>query len=193
MTAAGFDRLAASRVAIVAAFTWGLAEATVFFIVPDVLLMSIAMRSRRGGMRAALAALCGALIGGALMYGTGERAPREAEAFLESVPAISSSLVAEVKQEIDDRGLSSVMLGPMQGQPYKIYAVEWGARRGSLLSFLVISIPARAVRFILTVLVASFVTLWIARWTGRRVAIEMVVLVAGWFTFYSFYFLHFGW
>jgi hypothetical protein len=46
---------------------WGLAEATLFFIVPDVWLTLITVWSPRKALIACLFALLGALAGGALM------------------------------------------------------------------------------------------------------------------------------
>jgi membrane protein YqaA with SNARE-associated domain len=53
---------------ILASFAWGLAESTFFFFVPDVVLTFSALRNYRMALRAAVAALAGALIGGTLMY-----------------------------------------------------------------------------------------------------------------------------
>src|SRR5258706_1708194 len=56
---------------ILASFVWGLAESSFFFFVPDVGLTFLALRNYRAALRATLAALAGALIGGALMYAWG--------------------------------------------------------------------------------------------------------------------------
>src|SRR4051812_21124803 len=88
---AGFslDRFLANRAAVWLAFAWGIAEASFFFIVPDVLLTLIACRALKPALKATLAALAGALIGGVLMYALGMRSPDEATAFLDYVPAIN--------------------------------------------------------------------------------------------------------
>ena len=44
-----FDRFATGHVLLTIACLWGLGEATVFFIVPDVLLTWVATRSLRAG------------------------------------------------------------------------------------------------------------------------------------------------
>jgi membrane protein YqaA with SNARE-associated domain len=112
-----------------------MAEAIFFFLVPDVLLTLIAARALRPAIKATLAALAGALVGGAMMYAFGSNAPDKAKAFLDYIPAISPQLIERVVFEIDQHGLMAVMLGPIKGIPYKIYAVEWGLVAGaSLLS-----------------------------------------------------------
>src|SRR5690606_1189122 len=57
---------------------WGFAEATVFFVVPDVWISRLALSSWPAALRACGFALVGALAGGALLY----RAGREHEAAL---------------------------------------------------------------------------------------------------------------
>lgn len=187
------DRFVSSRRATGAAFAWGLAEATVFFIVPDVLLSAVGCRRIRPAIRATVAALAGAIAGGVLMYALGATRPDATMAFLDRLPAISPALIESVASQIDERGLWAVMTGPLKGIPYKIYAVEWGARGGSLASFLLISIPARYARFFLSAIAARGIAHLLSRWTGRRVPVEMLILAGVWIGFYSFYFSRFGW
>ncbi len=189
----GSDRLVASRAALAVAFIWGLAEATVFFIVPDVLLTLLACRALGAALKGTVAALGGALIGGAAMYVFGRYAAEPARLLLDQVPAISATLIAAVESQIAERGLASVMLGPLKGIPYKIYAVEWGARGGSLLGFLLVSIPARYARFLLSALAVNVIASLLKPWTRGRAWVELSLLAIFWVAFYSFYFARFGW
>lgn len=174
------------------AFVWGLAEATVFFIVPDVGLTFLALRDLRGSLRAAAWALAGALAGGLLMLLWGARSPEAAARLLDWVPAISPALVARVHAQVDAHGLGAVLFGPLAGIPYKIYAVDWGARHGPWLPFLLVSLPARAVRFFLTPLVAAGVRRLLVPLTRGRAAAEAGLLAAFWIGFYAFYFTVFA-
>ena len=188
-----FDRFPHGAGAQAAAFGWGLAEATFFFIVPDVWLTVLGCRSIRAGLKAALAALLGALVGGLIMYAAGRTAPEAARAFVERVRGIQLGLIQKVEADLTERGLAAVLLGPLRGVPYKIFAEEWGARRGSLPAFLAVSIPARGTRFGLGVLLASAVARLIAPWTQRRAGTEMLILAVCWIAFYSIYFAKLGW
>jgi membrane protein YqaA with SNARE-associated domain len=188
-----FDRLASSRAALWLACAWGVAEATFFFVVPDVLLSLVACRALRPALKASLMALVGALIGGAVMYGVGMAAPDAARDFLNHIPAISPTLMTRVVGQIDERGLVAILIGPLKGIPYKIYAVEWGARGGSLLGFLLISIPARYVRFLLASLVARGIARMLEPLTHHRARVELAILAVIWIAFYAFYFSRFGW
>jgi membrane protein YqaA with SNARE-associated domain len=188
-----FDRFLASRAALWFAFAWGIAEASFFFIVPDVLLTLMACRALKPALKATLAALLGALVGGVLLYAFGLRSPDDARAFLDYVPAINSNLIARVAGQVNEHGLIAVMIGPLKGIPYKIYAVEWGAQGRSLIGFLLISIPARYVRFFLAAVVARLIARIIEPMTERRASIEISILAIIWIAFYGFYFLRFGW
>lgn len=187
------DKFALSRAVLVLAFAWGLAEATFFFIVPDVLLTLIACRMLRPALKATSFALLGALVGGALMYAIGRRDPVNARAFLDQIPAISPALITRVASQINENGLLAVLLGPMKGIPYKLYAVEWGSREGSLVTFMLISIPARYIRFFLAAVFARGIARLIEPLTHHRAATEVLILAVIWIGFYVFYFTRFGW
>lgn len=187
------DDFVVSRAVLMLACAWGLAEATFFFIVPDVLLTLIACRALRPALKATVAALVGALVGGAMMYAFGVHQPGVARDFLDRVPAISPALITRVADQINESGLLAVMLGPLKGIPYKIYAVEWGSIHGSFVKFLLISVPARYVRFFLASVSARAIARAISPVTHRRVRVEVAILALFWVTFYGFYFAHLGW
>jgi hypothetical protein len=165
------------------AWGWGLAEATFFFLVPDVYLTFVALRSLRAGLKAAAAASAGALIGGSLLYFWGLCSPQLALRFLSHVPGIHDPLIARVGTELEARGLVAMLQGPLQGTPYKIYAVQWGILHGSWGSFLLVSVPARAGRFLLSVLVPFALRRFVRPW----------ILACAWTAFYIYYFWTFGW
>jgi membrane protein YqaA with SNARE-associated domain len=129
------------------AMLWGLAEATLFFILPDVLLTWIALDDDRLAWKACLWALVGALIGGSVMYGWGAYDAGTALAVLDYVPAVSQTMSDAVGEQIRTQGIVALFLGPISGIPYKIYAVQAGATQQNLLVFLCVSALARLMRF----------------------------------------------
>jgi len=171
-----------------AAFAWGLAEATIFFIVPDVLLSAIGCRSVRAGLKAITFAIFGALIGGTIMYFFGEHSPEQSQSLLTKIPAIHPKLIERVQAQLSAHGLLAVLIGPTEGIPYKIYATEWGIRGGNLPAFLLTTIPARGIRFLISALLANGIAKAIQPWTKRRASIEMTILTVFWILFYIFYF-----
>ena len=166
---------------------WGLAEATFFFIVPDVLLSYIAINKVKVARTACIFATIGALIGGLIMYAWGQRNLESAEMFLNKVPAISEEMLDDINLQVeDDRGLA-IFKGPLKGQPYKAYAVYSGSEEIDYLSFILITIPARMIRFIITILLADF---FLNKILGKRKKINKALLLSCWWViFYSAYFL----
>jgi membrane protein YqaA with SNARE-associated domain len=166
---------------------WGFAEATLFFIVPDVWLTTMAVWSPRKALIACLFALLGALAGGALMYGWGAIDPVTALTTLDRIPAIKAEMIASVAAEIREHWPLAPFLGPLQGIPYKLYAVQASAQGVGLGAFLLISIPARLIRFVVLTLVASLLfSKLLVSWTPRR---NIFLLGGGWVAFYTGYFL----
>lgn len=155
------------------AFVWGLAEATLFFIVPDVLLSAVALRDRALALRLCLWTLGGALVGGLAMYLWGRHDVAQAGETLAMLPAISASMLARVGEDLERLGALATLLGPLSGTPYKIYAALSPEAGIALGVFIAISIPARLIRFVLIVAV----TAWVSR-----------TLLALWALFYIVYF-----
>ena len=88
------------------ALAWGFAEATVFFIAPDVWLTVASRKRLRPGLIASLYALFGALLGGTLMYLWG-RSDRS------SASLVLAGLIAEGETVVDriyhvDRGYQNI-------------------------------------------------------------------------------------
>lgn len=166
---------------------WGFAESTLFFLVPDVLLTWLALTVPRRGLRACYWALGGALAGAAVMVAWAARAPDGVEAALLVVPGISAPLVELVRGQLVAEGLPAVLMGPVQGIPYKVYVVEATVLDLSAWKLLAVSVPARLIRFLLLTLLA----IGIARGPLRRLSTRTlrVLHVVAWTVFYVVYFL----
>jgi membrane protein YqaA with SNARE-associated domain len=162
------------------AFLWGSAEATVFFIVPDVFLTLLALK-------ASLFATLGALAGGAMAYDYAALHPSSSREILVSIPAVSDRMIGEVGTQIEQHGAAAVFLGPLRGIPYKIYAVQWAWQRRPLLELLIVSGPARAIRFVLTSILASMIAAPLRRRLRERTLIQIHLLA--WTAFYTAYFV----
>jgi membrane protein YqaA with SNARE-associated domain len=166
---------------------WGLAEATVFFIVPDVLLSWIVLRyGARRAVGAAIVACGGALAGGAIMYVWGAEDGEAARAFVDLIPAISSGMIADAGEDLQRKGVAAVFEGMVTGTPYKAYAVEAGIQTIGVLSFLAMSVPARLSRFLAVIAITSVASAILRR---RISASATTVAVIGlWIVFYAVYF-----
>lgn len=178
--------------ALTLAFAWGFAEATLFFVIPDVLLTWLALTRPRLAFRACAAALAGALVGGAVMFAWGGAEPDAARAALEAVPAVSAAAVDDVATELAEHGLGAVFLGPLTGKPYKIYAVQAAAGGVGLAPFLLVSVPARGLRFLFAV-AATAGLLRLPRVRRLPVPWRRALHVAWWLAVYGVYFSLKGW
>ena len=170
-----------------AAVLWGFAEATLFLIVPDVLLTGIAVRrGRRVALMAAAWTVVGAVGGGALMYRWGAQDPVGAVAMLDRLPAISPDMFARVGGDLRRAGPAAMAVGAFSGVPYKIYAVMAPGAMIGLGAFLAASVPVRAARLIAIVFISDWLNGRLAaRLPGRR---RMALLAVVWVVFYAAYF-----
>lgn len=173
------------------AFLWGLAEATLFFIVPDVLLSAVALRDRALALRLCIWTLGGALTGGLAMYLWGQHDIEQATSALARVPAIGQSMLSSVSADLEQMGALATFLGPLTGTPFKIYAALSPEAGVSLLAFLLISVPARLIRFVLVAWLTSWLAATLLRdWSHRA---RLSLLLALWGGFYLVYFLVMPW
>lgn len=170
---------------------WGFAEATLFFLVPDIWLTALAVRrGLKPALLASLAALAGALLGGLAMYGWGVADPQTARVVLDWVPAIDSAMIETVRTELHRDGAKAMFLGPLFGVPYKIYAVEAAGAGIGIAAFLAISVPARLLRFLVLTIVVWAISAALPRRTSPR--FRLGLLAGAWVLFYAAYFTIMG-
>ncbi|MEX1205401.1 MAG: hypothetical protein WEB85_09145 [Dongiaceae bacterium] len=170
-----------------ACLLWGFAEATLFFIVPDVPLTTVATwRGRRAALVACAYAVAGAVAGGAVIYVWAAHDQAAVLAALDRIPAIAPGMIEDARNDLARFGLGALPIGAFSGVPYKIYAAVAGADGIEPLRFLAVSIPVRAARFLAAVLAAS----WIDRRLRRRFSLRARLALLGgfWVLFYAAYF-----
>ena len=168
------------------AAVWGLAEATLFFFVPDIWLSISGRKKLRVGLTACHYCLAGALIGGCVLYVWGHYDLSGARSMVEKVPAVSPVMIDRVNEDLAHHGVWSVFLGPITGTPYKVYAAQAAAAGVGLWLFLLISIPARLLRFVLVTVTCHYVM----KFTGcsGRDKLSLFLIIVFWIIFYIFYF-----
>jgi membrane protein YqaA with SNARE-associated domain len=168
------------------AFAWGFAEATVFFLAPDVLLTYLAMRrGPKTALRAALWASTGAVVGGAVMLAWAQADAAMVDRVLALIPAIDTELIATAKREMAEAWLPALLGGAVTGVPYKLIAVAAGEQGIPAVPFLVASFFARLLRFALVSLLTHGVAALIRRrgWTRHLLQFWSV----WWLGFYAVY------
>lgn len=139
--------------AVASAALWAHAEAIWFFIIPDVLITWYALRDPRRLPLVLLAALGGAAVGGAQLYGLAANDPDGALLLVEAVPAIAPALIDRASAALAATGGPALLLGGVSGVPYKIYAALAPAQGMGLIEFLSWTLAARGLRFALAALV----------------------------------------
>jgi membrane protein YqaA with SNARE-associated domain len=169
------------------AAVWGVAEATLFFIVPDVLLTFVVVRSGlRQGLVLAVVAAAFASLAGLGMWFWARSDPATARHVMLLVPAIGPDLLARAQHEMAAGWPLHLVTGAMTGVPYKLYAVEAGAQGIDPLLFMPMSFVARLSRFVLTAVLMA-----LGRWTLENVKRPEWAYAAwalAWFATYAFYF-----
>lgn len=170
------------------ALAWGFAEATLFFIVADMLVSYATVYfGLRRGLEATFFATIGAVAGGAAMYRWGVNEPAGVVAALDGVPAISAGMIAEVRQALSGDWQSALFGAAFTGVPYKIYAALAPAAGIAMPIFLLVSVPARLVRFLALWLVTGVLSRLVATRMGKRQQIVLLTLI--WVVFYAFYWI----
>ena len=172
---------------IAATALWAAAEATVFFIVPDVVLTAAAIKLgfRRALMLSLLAAGV-ASVAGLAMWSWGGQDAQSARRAMLMVPAIGPDLLTRAHADVAHSWFFHLVIGAMTGVPYKLYAVEAGAGGINPWLFLPASFAARFARFFLTVLATAAGKELLSRMERARWA--YAAWGTAWFLVYATYF-----
>ena len=182
-------RHSASSGSMVVAFLWGLAEATLFFIVPDVYLGFVALFHWRNGLLATLAALAGAMIGGAILYALAASDGAAVSQLLVRIPLISPEMVRAVAEQMQENGLAAMVSAPLQGVPYKIYAAQAGQQQLPFIPFLLVTVLARLERTLPVALAGAAFGKVFKRFVQRRTALVTGTYALLWVGVYVVYYL----
>lgn len=179
---------ARSPLAVLAAGLWGYAEATRFWLIPDILLVWIGLNRTKSIVPSVVAATIGATLGGAAMHQNAhEEHPR-----LTQIPGISDAMLEDAHERFASRGWGAVVRAPIDGIPYKVYATESGVA-GTPLAVLIAWTPvARAWRFLLTALAAGLIGAVFSRSVHRNEGGWLVATLCFWVVVYVRYFARLG-
>ncbi|MEQ1818762.1 MAG: hypothetical protein ABL871_09130 [Terricaulis sp.] len=171
----------------VAAFIWGVAEATLFFFVPDVLLSYIGLkRGIKPAVRASIIAAIGASVGGIIMYLWSGSDPAVAREAVLAVPAISEAMAQHAEQEMTENWFLATFLGPVTSTPFKVFAILAPQASASLPTFALAAVAARLPRFLIASIGASLTGRFLSRWLSERQLLW--VLIGAWLLFYAVFF-----
>lgn len=183
---AAADGPASARSAGAVAFLWGAAEATVFFVVPDVWCAHLALRDLRRALAACLWAAAGALCGALALWAASRADPQGVAALLDRIPGIGPEMVERARNLLSTLGLFGLVAGAFSGVPFKLFVLHAAASALPLSAFLAAAFVARLLRFAAVTLLVHA----LARPLSRRLSPRALALLhaAAWGAFYAFYF-----
>jgi len=171
----------------IAAFVWGVAEATLFFFVPDVLLSYVGLkRGVKHAARASVFAAVGAAVGGAVMYLWSARDPIAANNAVLAVPAISEAMAERAAEDMMMNWFDATLFGPLTSTPFKLYAVIAPHAGVPLWAFALASIAARLPRFLIVSIGVALIGRALRRWLSERQLLWL--LIGAWLLFYAGFF-----
>ena len=178
-----------SRASILLSGIWGAAEASVFFVVPDVWLGLVGLLAPRRAPAAFGALLIGAAVGSSILFGISRAAGPAVEAYQASLPGLSAAELAGARDELAERGLGAMLGLPLQGYPLKV-GVHAAAQLGFPFADVVLfSLLNRLVRVGPYVLVTAVAGVLVARWIHARPGLALALYTATWSVFYAWYWL----
>lgn len=168
-------------------FLWGFSEATWFFIIPDVILSLYALTASNFTKvaRANIFCLSGAMTGGLILFQASVHHHAFIQEGISRIPAIHGYMIEHVNRTMSADGLAAILFGPLSGVPYKLFAMEGPAYTG-LLSFMLISIPARLIRFITVSAIAFFLSH--ITFASLHLKWKILIWAAVWVIVYTIYF-----
>ncbi|MBX9747829.1 MAG: hypothetical protein K2X34_13070 [Hyphomonadaceae bacterium] len=171
----------------IAAFIWGVAEATLFFFVPDVLLSYIGLkRGVKAAARSSAIAAIGAGVGGVIMYLWSQADPAAAYAAVSAVPAISADMMDRAHGAMRGDWFAATFFGPLTSTPYKVYAIIAPQTGVTLWAFAAASVIARLPRFLIVSIGVALIGRFFRRWLSDRQLLW--VLAGAWLLFYAVFF-----
>lgn len=180
-------RAVSGRAALAVAFAWGVGEATLLFVVPDLWLGFVSLYAPRRFVVTLLAVVAGGVVGAALLFlatpGLGDGLSQ----LLASLPGTGPDDLAQARTELAAQGAAAFLNGPVQGLPVRLYvhgAALDGIDLPSVLAGTALNRAMRIGLFGLTMAALGVVARpLIIRWP-RVVAVAYVV---AWIIFYGWF------
>ncbi|MDQ3913878.1 MAG: 1-acyl-sn-glycerol-3-phosphate acyltransferase [Actinomycetota bacterium] len=144
---------AGSRRALVVMGVWGVAEALVWPVSPDFLLLPLVVLAPRRWRHLCAAALAGSLLGGAISYTAG---PAEVgSVLLDNAPLVTDRMVAVAGERLGDDGARALLSQPLAGIPYKVFSYQAASAGVAGAEFVAFSAVARGARLLAVALIGA--------------------------------------
>jgi hypothetical protein len=163
---------------------WSAAEAAIFFIVADVPISWIAVRSgTRAALLAAIVAALASVAGTLAVLFWASHDAAGAAATMAALPGIDPALIAEAASRYA-QGFDAVLAGSFSGIPFKLFGLE-AAKQGGIL-FGLLAPLLRLPRFLAVALFVGGLSRFLERWMTVRQRLGVLLIL--WIIFYTWYF-----
>ena len=136
-------------------FVWAVAEATVWPILPDFLLVPIVLGNRRRFYIPLAAAIAGMAIGGTFLYLFAFWHPQQAVHLLHHLPTVREAAINRAHSYLADHGLAALIFQPWSGVPFKVWALLAGSEARNPAVAIPLFILARSARMAILAALAS--------------------------------------
>jgi membrane protein YqaA with SNARE-associated domain len=161
-----WESFTGGRTGTVVMFTWATAEATIWPIIPDFLLLPMAVGRRHRPHIPLLAAVFGSAIGGSAWHAWAAVAPETALRSLRKIPLVRPSHIAEVQARVARAGPRSLAGQPWSGIGLKVWAPVVAASGIPFRQALPIFMASRALRMALVTALTAGLSRALERWMG---------------------------
>ena len=160
---------------------WSAAEAAIFFLVADIPISWIAVRSgTRAALLAAVVAALASVVGVLLLWWWSVNDQLLPTAVMTLLPGIDGSTLA-IAGDTYSEGYLAVLAASFEGIPFKLFALESGPN----LTFLLLAPLLRLPRFALVALFSGTVSSFLSRWMGVKSRLALLAIL--WVVFYACY------
>ena len=163
---------------------WSAAEAAIFFLVADIPISWIAVRSgTKAALLAAVVAAFASILGGIAVFLWAGQDPGGPTATMAALPGIDRALIDQAAGAYH-QGFPMMLAGSFSGVPFKLFTLE-AAKQGEY-GLLLVAPLLRLPRFLTVALVAGTISELLARRISMKQRLGL--LAALWVAFYAFYF-----
>jgi len=184
--------------AVIIGFFWGLMEGLWFFIVPDVALSFLAIKSGKSAFKATAGVVLGALLSSGGLYYWSHHSTTAGEKMLQVwsyFPGYYPKMLDVARGHLELSGASGLLSGPNSGIPYRFYIHEALGLNLSLLDVWLWTPFARLERILIApVVVLSFrwvlnkaFTRWWPKQKKRLTKLLIVFVSLYWVVIYILY------
>jgi hypothetical protein len=180
--------VAGSPVALLIGAVWGFAEATLFFIVPDVWLGFVAIFARRWAGGVVVAAIVGAAIGSVVLWYWSLASGPVVSRLLLELPGLNEVDLVQARGALVSQGAPAIAFAWLQAVPIKVYVHEAALVGVPLADVLAYVAFNRLVRLGLVVALAAVVGRVLETMIRARAAVAVVGYVVLWLGLYAAYY-----